>query len=80
MSRPVAGDAIAFLCVKVIRGIKTPFVVDFTSSKEDEFGDVVPIPAAPVDGKIFCDLLNVENNEAAIIKVTNFFILKILDG
>jgi hypothetical protein len=63
-----------------MRGISIPFVVDFISNSEDPFGVVVPIPAAPVDGKIFCDLLNVENNEAAIIKVTNFFILKILDG
>ena len=49
----MAGDAIAFLCVCVIRGIKIPFVVDFTSNKEDVLGVVVPIPAAPVEGNVF---------------------------
>jgi hypothetical protein len=44
--------------VFVIRGISNPFEVDFISSKEDALGVVVPIPAAPVAGKIFvCALL-----------------------
>jgi hypothetical protein len=30
-----------------------PFAVDFISRIEDTFGVVVPIPALPVDGKIF---------------------------
>jgi hypothetical protein len=35
-----------------MRGIRIPFVVDFISSKDDEFGVVVPMPAAPVDGNV----------------------------
>jgi hypothetical protein len=50
----VAGVVMALRCVKVIRGINIPFDVDFTSSKEDRSGDVVPIPAAPFAGKVFC--------------------------
>ena len=53
MSNPVAGDAIASRCVFVSREINIPFDVEFISSKEDVFGDVVPIPAAPLDGKVF---------------------------
>jgi hypothetical protein len=37
-----------------MRGIKTPFEVDFISSSDEESGVVVPIPAAPLAGKIFC--------------------------
>ena len=37
----------------VIRDISNPCVVDFISSAEDAAGVVVPIPALPVEGKIF---------------------------
>ena len=50
----MAGDAIALRCVCVIRGTRTPFVVDVTSSNDDAFGVVVPMPAAPEYGKVFC--------------------------
>ena len=53
MSKPIAGDAIALRWVWVMREIKRPFVVDFTSNKEDASGVVVPMPAAPDEGKIF---------------------------
>jgi hypothetical protein len=39
--------------VFVIRGIKIPFVVEVTSSKDDALGESVPIPAAPVFGNVF---------------------------
>src|SRR5215471_16717460 len=54
MSRPVAGDAIESRCVFVMRDISKPFEVDLISSSEDAWGVVVPIPAAPVAGKMFC--------------------------
>jgi len=37
-----------------MRGIKTPFVVDFTSRIDEAFGVVVPMPTDPVEGKVFC--------------------------
>ena len=39
-------------CVSVIRGISNPFAVDLISNNDDEFGVVVPIPAAPLEGNI----------------------------
>ena len=54
MSNPVAGEAMALRCVCVIRGMSKPFDVDFISSSDDASGVVVPIPAAPFEGKIFC--------------------------
>ena len=42
----------ALRCVSVIRGISNPFVVDLISNNDDEFGVVVPIPAAPLEGNI----------------------------
>ena len=56
MRRPVTGDAIASRCVFVMRGKSTPFVVLFTSRSEDAFGELVPMPALPVEGKVFCAL------------------------
>ena len=53
MSKPVAGDAIAFLCICVIRDMRRPFDVELISKSEEAFGIVVPIPAAPVDGNVF---------------------------
>ena len=47
MSSPVAGLAIAFLCVFVMLGMSNPFVVLVTSSIEDAFGVVVPMPTFP---------------------------------
>ena len=41
---PSAGDDIALTCVVVILGNRTPFVVLETSSKDEAFGAVVPIP------------------------------------
>jgi hypothetical protein len=37
-----------------MRGIKTPFVVDFTSRMEEALGVVVPMPALPLEGNVFC--------------------------
>jgi len=36
-----------------MRGMSKPCVVDLISKADDVFGDVVPIPALPVDGNIF---------------------------
>ena len=71
MSKPVAGVAIALRCIKVIRGISIPFVVDFISSNDEAFGDVVPMPAAPVDGKMFCPNEN-EKQKSAGTKHSRF--------
>ena len=49
----------AFRCACVIRDIRMPFDVDFISSNDDAFGVTVPMPAAPVDGKVFVCALNV---------------------
>ena len=38
----------------VMRGISKPFVVDLISSNEETFGAVVPMPAEPVAGNVFC--------------------------
>ena len=57
MSNPAAGEAIASRCVFVIREIRTPLVVELISRIEDAFGVVVPMPAAPVEGKVFCERL-----------------------
>jgi hypothetical protein len=40
----------------VIRGINKPFAADFISSSDEASGKVVPMPAGPVEGKVFCDL------------------------
>jgi hypothetical protein len=57
MSNPVAGDAMALRCASVIRGISKPLFDPFTSSNADASGVVVPIPALPEEGKVFCALL-----------------------
>src|ERR1043165_8146161 len=36
-----------------MRGINSPLVVDLISRSDEAFGVVVPIPALPVDGKVF---------------------------
>ena len=36
-----------------MRGIKIPFDVETTSRSDEGSGDVVPMPAAPVVGKVF---------------------------
>ena len=64
MSRPVAGVAIASRCVLVIRGVSIPFVVLLISSADEEAGAVVPMPALPVTGNVFCAL---EINESSRI-------------
>jgi len=35
--------------------MRRPFFVDFISSREDAAGEVVPMPAAPLDGNVFCE-------------------------
>jgi hypothetical protein len=37
-----------------MRGGRNPCVVDFNSSIEDTSGVVVPMPALPFEGKVFC--------------------------
>jgi len=49
----VAGEAIESRFIFDMRGIKIPFDVDFISSSDEALGVVVPMPAAPVDGKVF---------------------------
>jgi hypothetical protein len=44
----------ALRCVAVIRGISRPFVVLTISSIAEALGDVVPMPALPVAGNMFC--------------------------
>jgi hypothetical protein len=67
MSKPVAGDAIASLWFFVILDIKSPFAVEFISKSEEALGVVVPIPAAPVEGKTFvCADKPVHTNKQAI--------------
>jgi hypothetical protein len=54
MNNPVAGATIASALIFSHPGISNPFLVDLISSNEDALGEVVPIPTAPVDGKVFC--------------------------
>ena len=49
----MAGATIALRCVIVMREMSKPCVVDLISRAEDAAGDVVPIPALPVEGKVF---------------------------
>jgi hypothetical protein len=42
--KPAAGVLITFLCASVIRGGKSPLVVEVTSNAADACGVVVPIP------------------------------------
>ncbi len=44
----------AVLCAVVKRGTNMPFAVDCISNKADASGAVVPIPALPVAGNVFC--------------------------
>ena len=55
MSNPFAAvdTSTASLCVFIMRGINNPFDVDFIPSAADASGVVVPIPAEPVEGKMF---------------------------
>ena len=64
----------ASLCACVIRGIKTPFVVDFTSNRDLVSGDIVPIPAEPVLGKVFCALSAYASTRVVVRKNRLFFI------
>ena len=48
----MTGDAIESRFTLVIRGISKPLLVDFISNNEEAWGIVVPIPAAPVEGKV----------------------------
>ena len=65
----------AFRCVCVIRGNNTPLLVDLTSRSDDAFGVVVPMPAAPVEGKVFCAVDVIANK--MIIIVANSRVLRI---
>ena len=46
-TRPETGEAIAFFCVVVITGNRTPCVTDETSSAADDDGARVPMPMLP---------------------------------
>jgi len=54
-----------------MRGVSIPFVVEAMSNKEDALGEVVPIPAAPFAGNIFCACRfdAVSNNDVAAITI-----------
>ena len=65
ISSPVAGDAIASRWVLVILGNNTPCVVDFISSRDDAFGALVPIPALPEAGNVFCALSEEHSEQIA---------------
>jgi len=56
--------------------MRMPFEVDFISSNEDESGAVVPIPAAPVDGKVFWPNVMREKNEKEKVMGRNAFFIK----
>lgn len=59
-------------CALVIRGIKTPLLVEDTSSSDEELGATVPMPAAPVVGKVFvCE--NAFSNTRRMLKARNSF-------
>jgi hypothetical protein len=53
MLRTMLNGMILKSIVFIILGIKIPLEVDFISNNDDASGVVVPIPAAPVDGKMF---------------------------
>ena len=58
-------------CASVIRGTSTPLDVEVISSNEDLFGDVVPMPAAPVEGKtLVCACKHKLTNNVATITVS----------
>ena len=69
ISKPVAGNTIAFLFTNVIRGASKPFAVEVKSRMEELSGVIVPTPNCAYE-----DLAerNKLNNNAAL---TNFFIL-----
>jgi hypothetical protein len=56
-----------------MRGISTPFVVDFTSRMEELFGAVVPMPALPEEGKVFCEKDLPEKMVSQIIRIDKRF-------
>lgn len=49
---PIAGEEIATLCAFVILGGRKPLVVLVKSSKDVEFGDVVPMPTELLSNKV----------------------------
>jgi len=53
MSNPVDGVAITSRCALFILGMSMPLLVETISSRDEGLGVVVPIPAAPVEGKMF---------------------------
>ena len=57
-----------------MRGIKIPFEVETTSSTDEGSGDVVPIPAEPVAGKVFVCALIMQTLVSAIASVKIFLI------
>ena len=83
MSNPVAGVAMPSRWFLVILGIKIPFEVDFISSKEEASGVTVPMPALPVDGKmfvcakVFATVKNTIRSNKCFIKV--FYIKNVLN-
>ena len=46
--KPAAGEAMAFFCVVVMLGIRTPLVVLCASRMAEAEGEVVPIPTVDV--------------------------------
>src|SRR5882672_2119670 len=69
------GETIALRCTCVIRGISNPFVVLVISIKEDALGVLVPIPALPLAGNIFCALSCTRNKQRKMLSVKiTFFI------
>ncbi len=65
----------AFRCALVMRGGRKPCVVDFNSSMDDASGVVVPIPALPLEGNVFC-ACNVHAQKQTNKIVYIFFIQK----
>ena len=69
----------ALRCTVVIRGMSNPFDVLTISSKAEEVGAVVPIPALPVDGNVFvCAVATDESNTP--IKSLNKLRIKLVYG
>jgi len=70
----------ALRCACVIRGGRKPLVVLFISSSDDALGAIVPIPAAPVVGNVFCACTQLAVNAAAKSSVNIFFMVYIFVG
>jgi hypothetical protein len=54
-----------------MRGISNPLLVDFISSRDDESGVLVPMPAAPAEGNVFVCAFTIAHANNKIVVVTS---------